>query len=152
MVEAKITEQQREEIIEKFYSGQMKQKDIAKEYGLTQSGVSRIVNDVDAMTKMLRATTAERVRAQIRINNHLMEAVNTQIDLMRGQYEDHHKYLKQNAARDILDRGGVRAEKDEKPEVRITMDFGESGGFTLGVPDHSMDNAVSSMDNESEAE
>ncbi len=74
MFEAKITEQQREEIIEKFYSGQMKQKDIAKEYGLTQSGVSRIVNDVDAMTKMLRATTAERVRAQIRINNHLTEA------------------------------------------------------------------------------
>ena len=148
MFEAKITEQQREEIIEKFYSGQMKQKDIAKEYGLTQSGVSRIVNDVDAMTKMLRATTAERVRAQIRINNHLTEAVNTQIDLMRGQYEDQYKYLKQNAARDILDRGGVRAEKEESAETRVIVDFGSAGGLTLGVPDHSMDNAVSSKDNE----
>ena len=76
----------------------------------------------------------------MKINAHLLEAADTQIELMHGDYEDQYKYLKQNAARDLLDRGGVRVEKEEKPDVNITLDFGEGGSFDLGVPDHSMDN------------
>ena len=96
------------------------------------------------MSQMLSRTLSSRVRAQMRINKHLEEAVDTQIDLMRGDYEDQYKYIKQNAARDILDRGGVRMDKEENHETRVVIDFGSTGGLTLGVPDHSMDNTVSS--------
>lgn len=148
----KIPDEQREEICRLFYDEDWKQKDLAKEFGVSQSTISDIVNHPDNLTKMLKRTTAEKVRAQIKINHHLLEAANTQIELMRGNYEDQYKYLKQNAARDILDRGGVRAEKEEKPEVRITMDFGDSGSFDLGVPDHSGDNADSGTDEAPEGE
>lgn len=138
----RLTNEQREEVCRLFYDEGWIQKRLAEEFGVSQSTISDIVNHPDNLTKMLKRTTAEKVRAQIKINHHLLEAADTQIELMRGNYEDQYKYLKQNAARDILDRGGVRADKDEKPEVRITMDFGDAGSFDLGVPDHSEDNNV----------
>lgn len=139
MAEAKLTEQQKDEIIEKFFEDGVRQVDLAKEYGVAQSTISHVINDGAMLEKMLKRTTANRVRAQIRVNRHLEEAVDTQIELMRGEYEDQYKFLKQNAARDILDRGGVRMEKEEKPETRVVIDFGDSGGVDLGVPNHAAD-------------
>ena len=140
MAAKKITDEQKEEICRLFYEEGMYQKDISAKMGVTQSRVSDIVNHPDNLARMLKRTTAEKVRTQIRINKHLLEAADTQIELMRGNYDDQYKYLKQNAARDILDRGGVRAEKEDAQEVRITMDFGSAGSIDLGVPDHSADN------------
>lgn len=138
----------RAEIADAYYLENKTQKEIAKQYHVNQSTISRIINDVEVMQSVLKATTASKIRALVRVHQHLDEAVDTQIELMRGQYEDQYKYLKQNAARDILDRGGVRAEKEESAETRVIVDFGSAGGLTLGVPDHSMDNAVSNKDNE----
>ncbi|MBQ8619729.1 MAG: hypothetical protein IJ418_19780 [Clostridia bacterium] len=138
-----LTKEQELEVCELYYEQEMMQIDIAKKYGVSSSTICRIVNRIEYMTEFLKKTTASKVRAQCRINRALDEAVDTQLGLMRGKYEDQYKYLSQNAARDILDRGGVRAEKEDKAEVRITMDFGEKGSFDLGVPDHSMDNMES---------
>lgn len=139
-VNKKVTNEQQEEICKLFFEEGWKQKDLSAKFGVTQSRISDIVNHPDNLTRMLKRTTADKVRAQIKINNHLLEAVDKQIELMRGEYDVQYKYLNQNAARDILDRGGVRVEKDEKPDVRIALDFGDAGAFELGVPDHSGDN------------
>jgi plasmid maintenance system antidote protein VapI len=130
----------RAEIADAYYLENKTQKEIAKQYHVNQSTISRIINDVEVMQSVLKATTASKIRALVRVHQHLDEAVDTQIELMRGQYEDQYKYLKQNAARDILDRGGVRAEKEESAETRVIVDFGSAGGLTLGVPDHTKDN------------
>lgn len=130
----------RAEIADAYYLENKKQSDIAKEYGVNQSTISRIINDVEVMQSVLKATTASKIRALVRVHQHLDEAVDTQIELMRGQYEDQYKYLKQNAARDLLDRGGVRTEKEEHAETRVVVDFGGASSLTLGVPDHSKDN------------
>ena len=142
----KLTDEQREEVCRLFFEEGVYQKDIAKQFGVTQSTISDTVNHPDNLTRMLKRTTAEKVRTQIRINNHLMEAADVQIELMRGQYEDQYKYLKQNAARDILDRGGVRAEKEDNAELQVNVSI---GGMKLGVPNHSQDNGE---DSETEAE
>lgn len=136
----KLTDEQIDEIVRRFYDEGAKQADLAKEFGVAQCTISVYVNTPEKMERFIKHSTAHKVRAQLMINRSLEEAVETQLGLMRGAYEDQYKYLSQNAARDILDRGGVRAEKEEKPEIKITMDFGESGGFNLGVPDHSRDN------------
>ena len=148
----KITDEQAEEICRLFYDEEMRQVDIAERMGVSQTTVSETVNHPDRLAKMLKRTTAERVRAQIKINHHLLEAADTQIELMRGTYEDQYKYLKQNAARDILDRGGVRAEKDEGNEMQINVSIG--GAMVLGTPDHSRDNDEDALsrDNEEEAD
>ena len=130
----------RAEIADAYYLENKTQKEIARQYHVNQSTISRIINDVEVMQSVLKATTASKIRALVRVHQHLDEAVDTQIELMRGQYEDQYKYLKQNAARDILDRGGVRAEKEESAETRVIVDFGSAGGLTLGVPDHTKDN------------
>ena len=135
----RITPEQKDEIVRLFYDEGWKQKHIAEKYGIQQSKVSDIVNTPECLMRMLKRTTAEKVRAQMKINHHLLEAADTQIELMRGTYEDQYKYLKQNAARDILDRGGVRAEKDEGSEMQINVNIG-GGGLVLGTPDHSRDN------------
>lgn len=135
----KLTDEQREEVCRLFYDEGWIQKNLAEEFGVSQSTISDIVNHPDNLTKMLKRTTAEKVRAQIKINHHLLEAADTQIALMRGNYEDQYKYLKQNAARDILDRGGVRADKEESNELNVNVSIG-GGAMTLGVPDHSRDN------------
>ena len=136
----RFTEDEENEVCRLFFEEHMQQKEIAKLMGCSQSTVSVIVNKPERIASLLKTMTAERVRAQMKINAHLLEAADTQIELMHGDYEDQYKYLKQNAARDLLDRGGVRVEKEEKPDVNITLDFGEGGSFDLGVPDHSMDN------------
>ena len=136
----RFTEDEENEVCWLFFEEHMQQKEIAKLMGCSQSTVSVIVNKPERIASLLKTMTAERVRAQMKINAHLLEAADTQIELMHGDYEDQYKYLKQNAARDLLDRGGVRVEKEEKPDVNITLDFGEGGSFDLGVPDHSMDN------------
>lgn len=135
----KIMDDQRAEICRLFYDEGWKQKDLSAKFGVSQGTISDIVNHPDCLVKMLKRTTAEKVRAQIKINHHLLEAADTQIELMRGTYEDQYKYLKQNAARDILDRGGVRAEKEENNEMQINVSIG-GGAMVLGTPDHSRDN------------
>lgn len=143
----KVTDEMKDEIARLYYEENWRQVDLAKKFSISQGVISQIINEPKVMSQMLHRTLSSRLRAQMRINRHLEEAVDTQIDLMRGNYEDQYKYLKQNAARDILDRGGVRMEKEEKPEIKITMDFGDGGSLNLGVPDHSMDNAAYSGDN-----
>ena len=133
-----LTPEQELEVCELYYEQEMMQIDIAKKYGVSNSTISRVVNKVEHMNAFLKKTTASKVRAQCRINRALDEAVNTQLALMRGQYDDQYKYLSQNAARDILDRGGVRAEKEEGNEMQVNVTFGGSG-MKLGVPDHSRD-------------
>lgn len=135
----KLTDEMKDEIVHLYFEEDARQVDLAKKYNVTQGVISGVVNDPKVLSKMLSRTTANRVRAQMRINRHLEEAVDTQIELMQADYEDQYKYLKQNAARDILDRGGVRVEKEEKPDTQVVLNFGDSGGFSLGVPDHSQD-------------
>lgn len=135
----KLTDEIKDEIVHLYFEENWKQVDLAKKFGVAQGRISDTVNDPKVLSKMLSRTTANRVRAQMRINRHLEEAVDTQIGLMQADYEDQYKYLKQNAARDILDRGGVRVEKEEKPDTQVVLNFGDSGGFSLGVPDHSQD-------------
>ena len=135
----KLTDEIKKEIVRLYFEENWKQVDLAKKFGVVQGRISDTVNDPKVLSKMLSRTTANRVRAQMRINRHLEEAVDTQIELMQADYEDQYKYLKQNAARDILDRGGVRVEKEEKPDTQVVLNFGDSGGFSLGVPDHSQD-------------
>lgn len=137
----KLSPEEKDELCRLYYEEDWRQVDLAKKFNITQGIVSKIVNEPKIMSQMLSRTLSSRVRAQMRINKHLEEAVDKQIELMRGEYDPQYKYLNQNAARDILDRGGVRMDKDEKPEVRITMDFGEAGSINLGVPDHSGDNS-----------
>jgi hypothetical protein len=135
----KLTDEMKDEIIHLYFEEDWKQVDLAKKFKVAQGIISGVVNDPKVLSKLLARTSASRVRAQMRINRHLGEAVDTQIRLMQGEYEDQYKYLAQNAARDILDRGGVRMEKEEKPDTQVVLNFGESGGFNLGVPDHSKD-------------
>ena len=137
----KLSPEEKDELCRLYYEEDWRQVDLAKKFNITQGIVSKIVNEPKIMSQMLSRTLSSRVRAQMRINKHLEEAVDKQIELMRGEYDPQYKYLNQNAARDILDRGGVRMDKEEKPEVRITMDFGDAGSFNLGVPNHSGDNS-----------
>lgn len=135
--EKKLTEEQEQEMMVLYYDEGVKQVEIAKIYGVSQTVVSRTLNKPEALAWMLKQTSSKRLRAQILINNQLEAAVGKQVELMNKELPEGLLYLQQNAARDLLDRGGVRVKDEEKQE--ITVNFAGSQGFDVGMPDHSGD-------------
>ena len=135
--EKKLTEEQEQEMMVLYYDEGVKQVEIAKMYGVSQTVVSRTLNKPEALAWMLKQTSSKRLRAQILINTQLEAAVGKQVELMNRELPEGLLYLQQNAARDLLDRGGVRVKDEEKQE--ITVNFAGSPGFDVGMPDHSGD-------------
>lgn len=141
-MERKITEKQKEEIFELYFEKGMTQMAIAKQYGVSQTVIMRIVNNNKQFQKYEKKLTARKNRMKIRADmaalRMLEESTMAAEQVINIAKQDvattpiQYQYVIQNASTAILDRAGVKPAEQESKEVHVYLEGGE---IDLGTPD-----------------
>lgn len=134
----KLTDEQREELVYRYVVSRadpdekpITQMALAKEYGIAQSQVSKIIADSGVLEKVCRRTKSDKLMAQALAEAASVHAMRETIKSAFKPRSDKYQYINQGDRRDILDRAGVRAEKKEAMDVNIQF---ENGSFAIGMP------------------
>ena len=122
------------EVASMYFEQNMTQAEIAKQFGITPQTVSKILNKdaiLDTYDKRRRAHT---LRAKILLAAATEKAVEVQRGYLDMELPINLEYLRQNAARDILDRSGVKTEATNE-DNNIVISFATH--WDVGMPDSS---------------
>lgn len=137
-VEERLTDEQRDEIVRRYIESRadpdaepLTQAVLAQEYGVSRRTIGNVLIDSGVLERALRRTRSDVMVAQAIAEaaaaRVMRETVKSAFKMRNEKYE----YITQGDRRDILDRAGVRATKEEKQEVNITFN---GGGVPIGVP------------------
>ena len=127
----RITKEIELEFLEKLFHSKKSVTAVADEMGIGRTSAYKILQT--SKYNQLYSERADIIakRTQTFLNMQTMMAAKKQLELMNKELPDNLLYLQQNAARDILDRAGVRAKDESKQEVKITF---EDGMPEIGMP------------------
>lgn len=106
-------------------------EEIAQLLGKRAEEVEDALADPETLERYRKKSEAAKVRAQIRVNESAERAARRQAELLDAQKDGGTPTVRQRAAKDILDRAGVRLAKEEKGEITIRF---VSGVPELGMP------------------
>ena len=114
----------------------MEPAQIAAMLGLKERTVIAMLDDPGALEGYRKRSEAAKLRAQIRLNESAEAAAKLQARLMHGEESEGSATISHRAAKDILDRAGVRVPRDAKQDVTVTF----AGGVPeLGLPQREED-------------
>lgn len=138
-IEKKLSDEQREEIVHRYIESRadpfavpITQTQLAEEYGVGQATISRIIADSGVIERVRRRTKASVALAQAIAEEAAAHAMRATVESAFKLREEKYEYINQGDRRDILDRAGVRAASEEKPDVNIIFN---GGSVPIGVPD-----------------
>ena len=114
-----------------YFEQSMSQSEIAAQFNITPQSVSKAINKPEILEEYDKRRSAHALRAKIRLAAATEKAVEVQLGYLDKELPINLEYLRQNAARDILDRSGIKVEA-EKDDNQITI---EVLGLDLGMPD-----------------
>lgn len=136
----RITKEIELEFLEKLFHSKKSVSAVADEMGIGRTSAYKILQT--SKYNQLYSERADIIakRTQTFLNMQTMMAAKKQLELMNKELPDSLLYLQQNAARDILDRAGVRAKDESKQEVKIT--------FAGGMPEIGMPQSAEEEENE----
>ena len=109
----------------------IKQKEIAEMLGMSQSWVSEQIRNSNTLGNYERKTRADAILARAMMQAASPAIARKTILSAQKERDPSFEYITQNDRRDVLDRAGVRAEKQEATDVNITF---MNGGFDIGMP------------------
>ena len=132
----RLSERKREEALRLYFDEGMEEEEIAKRLDVTQKAIGRALCDPKGLAPYQKRSEAAKLRAQICVNESAEEAARRQAALLGVETEA----IRQRAAKDILDRAGVRMQKEEKGEIVIRFSGGEP---RLGMPQRGEEDAWS---------
>lgn len=122
-----MTQAEKEAVLEAYFRGRLEPEEIAAAMGLTAGAVMAALEDAELLAPYGRRAEAARLRAQICLYESAEAAARLQARLLHG--ED--GAASQRAAKEILDRTGVKAQKEDRREVTLRL-VGDVPG--LGMP------------------
>lgn len=114
------------------YGERLTQAEIGKMFGHNQQWVSAALADEGTLDRLERRTRSDVIIARAMANKAAPEMMLDLIKSARKKRADQFEYITQQDRRDILDRAGVRAEKQEATDV--TIRFADGVGFATGMP------------------
>lgn len=114
-----------------YFDENLTQAEIAKRYGITPQTVSKHLNKEYILDEYDKRRKAQTLRAKIKLAAATERAVEVQRAYLDMDLPINLEYLRQNAARDILDRSGVKTEAvNEDNNVVITF----ANPWEIGMP------------------
>ena len=123
----RLSEKKREAALAAYFEEGLEAEEIASRLGVTTGAISSVLRDPKALAPYRARSEAAKLRAQICVNESAEEAAKKQAALLMVETES----VRQRAAKDILDRAGVRMAKEEKGNVTIRF---AGGAPVLGMP------------------
>lgn len=133
--EPKLTEEQSAEIVERYMEGNVTMKELAAEYGVCTKTISRHICSSGVLDRVERRANLRQRLALITLKNASAEAAEQLVDLMDKTNGKNQVYAKLQTLQQLLDRAGVREEKREDKDVRIT--FADGVGIAPKMPKRS---------------
>ena len=124
-----VNREQTEAVLGAYFEDGLEVEEIAEKMGLTAAQVTRVLGNSELLEPYRRRSEAAKLRAQIRVNESAEEAVMRQAELMKREQAS--ESVSQRAAKDILDRAGVRVSREDKGEIVIRF---MDGTPRLGMP------------------
>ena len=106
-------------------------EEIALALGRTEEEIEAALGDPEALEHYRKKSEMVKIRAQIRMNESAERAARKQAELLDDRENGGTPTVRQRAAKDILDRAGVRLAREEKGEITIRF---VSGVPELGMP------------------
>lgn len=128
-----LTDEQEDEILRRYIEPRMDpyfvgkpptQQALAKEYGVSQSLISEIISKSSTIERMRKKTKSSVLLAQAMAEHAAPQIMAETIKDALKTRDDNFGYLHQNARRDVLERAGVRAAKEDKQEVKVSFASG----------------------------
>jgi len=129
--QAKLTPEQREEIVVRYFDGGITMRELAEEYGVTRQYVSQLVSQSDMIAKAERRADIRSRVALITLKNASADAAEQLVEVLEKTNGKNQVYAKLQALQQILDRAGVREEKKEDKDVHISF---VGGGIAPKMP------------------
>ena len=120
----RLSEERKKKVLEAYFEEEKEPEEIAAQMGLAERTVRNVLSDREMLEPYRMRSEAAKLRAQICVNESAEEAAKKQAELMRAGEAS--ESVTQRAAKDILDRAGVRVAREERKDIRIT--------FTQGMP------------------
>lgn len=117
----RLSETKRREALRAYFEEGKEVEEIARGLGVTVRSVSAALSDPKLLEPYKRRSEAAKLRAQICVNESAEEAARRQAALLHGGGDEKSRSVSQRAAKDILDRAGVRVPREEKRDVTITF-------------------------------
>ena len=132
----RLSEKKRAEALAAYFEEGLEAEEIAVRLGVTARAISSVLRDPAALAPYRARSEAAKLRAQICVNESAEEAARKQAALLMVETEA----VRQRAAKDILDRAGVRMAKEDRTDVTIRF---ADGAPKLGMPRREEDGAWS---------
>ena len=126
----RMTENMKSEAVRLYFEENREPDEIARKIGASEKQVKTILGDLKRLEAYRKKSEAAKLRAQICVYESAEEAARHQAALL-SQSEGYDN-IRQRAAKDILDRAGVRVPKESKSDVVIRF---ASGAPPLGMPE-----------------
>ena len=128
----KITDEQCIEVVRRYVDEGESVTELAEAYGVSRTAIYNALHRAEFADRMKELREARLAAAQLRILEQAEKALDRNEDILNTEYDPAYQYLWQNASRDILDRAGIKAPKEDKQDISISF---AGGGFEVNMPE-----------------
>lgn len=128
----KITDEQCIEVVRRYVDEGESVTELAEAYGVSRTAIYNALHRAEFADRMKELREARLATAQLRILEQAEKALDRNEDILNTEYDPAYQYLWQNASRDILDRAGIKAQKEDKQDISISF---AGGGFEVNMPE-----------------
>ena len=125
----RLSQEKTEAALADYFEEGLEAEEIAQRLQVKESTVNAVLRDKKLLEPYRQRSEAAKLRAQICVNESAEEAAKKQATLLRR--EDVSETVTQRAAKDILDRAGIRVAKEDRKEITVTF---VHGAPRLGMP------------------
>ena len=125
----KLSQGKKEEALRAYFEEGLEPTQIALRMKISEATVTRLLGDPKELEPYRQSAEAAKLRAQICVSRSAEEAARRQAELLRCASGES---VVQRAATDILNRAGVKSEKEEADGTTVTFRFGMP---ELGMPE-----------------